>query len=804
MMGEFRVRETGMIAKSSFGQWLKQRRKALDFTQEALARQIGCTVSALYKFEADERRPSRQIAELLAEHLNVPADQRAAFVRFARTEAIDSAAPWGTPFHPSTNLLPQPTLLIGREDDTAALCKRLLQPETHLLTLLGPPGIGKTRLALEAAARLLDDFADGVFFVALAPIRDAALVPTTIATTLGIPDAGPRTPLEWLKASLRDKHMLLVLDNFEQILLAAPPIAELLSACNWLKILVTSRAPLRIRQERQMPVSPLALPDVSHGLDTETIRRSAAVTLFMERAQAVKPDFALTEDSAPTVAALCARLDGLPLAIELISARVKLLPPAALLERLHGRLLLQSDGLRDIEPRHRTLNNAIDWSYQLLSAEEQTLFRRLGVFVGGWALEAVEAICTENLSMNVLDGLASLLDKNLIKQAAGADGEPRFMLLETIREYTLERLAASGEQETLQRQHVLYFLAFAATPISMLREQYGQWLDRLALEHANFRAALIWSQTEASGETGLRLALRLSDFWRLRGHVREGVRWFSELLARSDQRASFLPSTPSYSTLRATALDTLGILYQWQGDLEAAQPRLEESVALFRELGDKAGLADALSSYGMLFVLRGDLERAAPLLDESLMLWRELGNRGGITQSLFFLGNVAYLQGDGRRAKALWEESLIGKRAAGETWMIANLLANLAMVALDQSDDRQAETQLTESLILLRQMGEKWQIVHTLEVFARLAAEQGQQSDNRQGLLLRSARLFGAAEALRERLDTQVMEFQRYSHERGITALRAQFDERTLALEWAAGRAMTLDQAVACALNQMA
>lgn len=450
-----------MTVKLSFGQWLKQRRKALDLTQEGLAQQIGCAKVTLRKIETGERRPSRQIAELLAKYLQISVDKHAAFIQFARDEAGESTPFGDTRFHSPTNLLPQPTLLIGRDEDVVAIRKRLLQPESRLLTLVGPPGIDKTRLALQVAAQVLDNFAEGVFFVALASISDFNLVPTMIANTLDIPDIGPRTPLERLKVFLSNKQMLLLLDNFEQILPAAPAIADLLAACPWIKLLVTSRAPLRIRQERQLPVAPLALPHLAALPDVETLSGNAAVTLFLERAQAVKPDFSLTAENAPTIAAICTRLDGLPLAIELISARIKLLPPTALLERLSGRLLLQSDGLRDLEPRHRTLNNAIDWSYQLLSTEEQTLFRRLGVFVGGWTLEAAEAICLDRLNLNPLDGLASLLDKNLIKQETGFDGEPRFTMLETIREYALQQLIASGELDPLCQRHLAYFVKLA-------------------------------------------------------------------------------------------------------------------------------------------------------------------------------------------------------------------------------------------------------------------------------------------------------------------------------------------------------
>ncbi|MEO8394463.1 MAG: tetratricopeptide repeat protein, partial [Chloroflexota bacterium] len=638
--------------------------------------------------------------------------------------------------------------------------------------------------------------------IPLAPITDANLVLPTIAYTLGVLDVGPQTSLERLRVFLRDKQTLLVLDNFEQILDAAAQIAELLAVCPWLKLLATSRAPLRIRQERQFPVSSLALPDLSRLPDVESITGYSAVTLFIERAQAVKPDFSLTEENAPTVAALCTRLDGLPLAIELISARVKLLSPAALLERLHGRLMLQSDGLRDIEPRHRTLNAAIDWSFQLLNAEEQALFRRLGIFVGGWRLDAAEIVCMENLKLNLLDGMASLLDKNLVKQDTRADGVPRFTMLETIREYAREQLAISGELERLQQQHAAYFLSLVENPPpDMNSVQTALWWDRLELEHSNFRAALTWGHSEAGVETELRLALALNDFWRLHGHLSEGGDWLTDALEQQVRDASGTLSEAA-RRLRASALATLTALQQWLGNLNAAQPTQEESLALFRELGDKEAVADALSSYGMLFVLRGDHEQASIYLNESMALWRELENRFGIGITLLFLGNLAYSQGYIARAGTLWEEALVLYRKEGALWVISILLAQLAMVALEQGDYRLAEAQLMESLTVLRDMDERWQIVQTLEVFASLAETLGRQSEEMQANLHRSARIFGAAEKLRERLAAPVFPFQRHFNERGITSLRSQLNDTTFATCWAEGRAMPLDQVVAYALSQ--
>ena len=789
-----------MQGEPSFGQWLKQRRKALDLTQQELAQRVGCAAITIQKIEANERRPSKQIAALLAEHLGIAADERPAFVRLARMEAgargpamLSQAAhrvAWGLSPRHLTNLPAQPTPLIGRAQDVAAVRKRLLDDDVRLLTLVGPPGVGKTRLAMQVAAGLLDDFDDGVYWVALAPVGDPHLVAAAIAQTLGVNEtARGHVTLsevegsldrvkrdsslslgmtgypfaERLKEYLRDKHMLLVLDNFEHMATAASLVSELLAGCPWLSILVTSRAPLRVRRERQFPVLPLALPSGTEaGFDPAGLMRYSAVALFVERAQAVRPDFTLTADNAAASAAICARLDGLPLAIELVAARAKVLPPQALLERLGGRLMLHTDGLRDVSVRHRTLHSAIDWSHALLTPEEQVLLARLGVFVGGWTLEAAERLMsdvTPNSSLVTLDTLTSLVNNNLVVQQEHG-GEPRFTLLETVRAYALERLAERGEEETVRQRHAEYYLTLAEEADPHLRTAAQQvWLDRLDVESDNLRAALVWfMERAADAEAGLRLAGALGWFWTMRGHLSEGRDWSAKALQRG---------SGARPALRARALFMTGSLAWQQGDLAVARSLLEESIALYRELGpaqrwelawalsgaamvaayqadhdaaraageetvalarqvgNKWILALALNPVGEACMMRYDYAAARPWFEESLALFREIGDKWGIGVPLLDWGYMDSIQGNYDAARARLEESIRMHRQVGERWMQSLSLNVLAQVAQQQGDYQQAAMLYDESLDLLRKMGLETSIADVLHNLAHLAQAQG-------------------------------------------------------------------------------
>jgi len=727
----------------------------------------------------------------------------------------------------SLNNLPiQLTSFIGRSKEIGEV-KQLIS-DGRLLTLTGPGGSGKTRLALQVAAEMIEHFQDGVFFVALAPITDPGLVASTIAQALSITETPRRSIAENLKDYLQNKSLLLLLDNFEQVILAALLVAELLAACSELKILVTSREGLRVSGERTYPVPPLELPNLTQLPSLESLSQYAAVKLFIQRAQAVKPDFRITNSTAPMVAGICYRLDGLPLAIELAAARIKLLPPQAMLARLEHPLEFLTSGARDLPARQQTLRNAIAWSYDLLDENEQKMFARLSVFIGGCTIDAVEAVAGDNPTrVSVLDQLGSLLDKSLLREVEGPDGELRFVMLETLREFGLERLEASGEQETIRHRHANFFLSLAEQAEAKLESaEQVEWINQMEQEHDNLRAALEWSKTaEDAGELCLRLAGTLGLFWEARGYFSEGRERLSALLSmeiaqgqtaarakllaraaelayrQSDYAATVAFAEESLAICRevrdkpgiASALIKLGNAATEAGDYPTASGFLEEALTIWRELEDKHGTARALISLGWTALRPGDTHLANERLEEALALSRELGDTRSIGFELSGLGEVAMRQGDYARATRLIEESLELRRQLGNKWGVGVSLGMLSWVAMREGDWDRAVARLGESLEVRREIGDKGGSAWCLERLAEVALAQGKPE--------KAVRLLSAASAQRMSIGSVIDPVDQPEYESMRTSLRAELGEEKFVVAWNEGRALTLEQAIAYALE---
>ena len=621
------------------------------------------------------------------------------------------------------NLPLQLTSFIGRERDIAAVRARFVDDEVRLLTLTGPGGTGKTRLALRVADELRETYPDGVWFVPLAPVASAPRVAAAIAEALGLRETAGEPVDLTLRGHLRDKQVLLVLDNFEHVIEAAPLVATLLANAPGLRVLVTSRAPLRISGEQEFTVHSLECP-VGESPSVAEALASEAVRLFVERAQAVRPDFDLTAENVATVVAICRRLDGLPLAIELAAARIRLLSAEAILSRLDSRLTLLTGGARDLPERQQTLRAAIAWSHDLLAPPEQALFRHLAVFAGGWTLEAAETIAAAvpHPAVSVLEGLEHLSDNSLIQQQEDRQRtrsyDPRFTMLQTIREFGLEQLAASGEEPATRAAHAALFLRLAieAEPRLIGREAIA-WLDRLESEHDNLRAALAWFRHQQDAENAVRLAGALWRFWWLRGRLSEGRTELEAALA--------IASSGAPSAARAAALDGAGVLAETQGDFSRAEAQHEEALALSRELQDAAGTARALGNLGVVAFDRGRHDRAVALLEESLALAREANDPHMIATALNDLGRVAYDRADLVQAETFFQESLARRRGLGSGPEIARALHNLGAVALDQGDSAEAHTWFAESLELYREAGDTWGAAGAMSGLAQALLDKG-------------------------------------------------------------------------------
>jgi non-specific serine/threonine protein kinase len=694
------------------------------------------------------------------------------------------------------------TPLIGRQQLVAAVIRQLTLPHVRLLTLTGSGGAGKTRVALQVLAETAAVFPEGRYFVSLAPLRDPALVLDTVAQSLGVYQAGEMPVLARLAQFFAGSH-LLVLDNFEQVAAAAPQVSELLAVSPALKVLVTSRSRLHLTGEHELIVPPLALPPSQERLDPAALLNYSAVALFVQRAQAVKPDFTLHAENALTVAQICRQLDGLPLSLELAAARIKLLPPQAMLSRLEYRLQLLTGGPLDLPTRQQSLRDTLDWSFHLLAGDEQRLLRRLGVFSGGCTLEAIAAtvVQIDEFHPSVLDQVAALLDKSLIHQTEQADGAPRLWLLETTREYALEQLRAAGDEMKTRRNHALYYLALAeeaAPHLSGAQQQH--WLDRLELEHNNLRAALEWAAQGQPDELaiGLRLSAALWKFWAHRGHLQEGRRWFRRLLAASEGL-----SAQAASSAYTAALTAAGLLAIRQSDFAAAARLLEPALAGWQSQGDAGrwGAAVALDGLGWAAAAFGDFARARDLYAAGLRLHQKLGTEATseAADMLAHLGMVEFIAGDPDAAQPLLLQSLAVKRVLGEKWGAAFALYMLGAVAVRQKRYDAAYKYLDEAHKLSLALGESILRFFVLETLAWWLADR---LDGRSASL--GVQVWSASAAQRARLGQPQPPQWALLHRQLLADLRAQLGNASFEAAWEAGQQLTPDQAFALCQSQAA
>ena len=763
-----------METTDSFGYWVRRRRKALDLTQEDLAQRVGCAVVSLRKIEADERRPSPQMAQRLAHCLALPANDFVTFM--AAAQGNQATAHLSLPTAPaakSRGNIPAPvTSLVGRRAELATVEDYLQNGKVRLLTLTGPVGVGKTRLALELGRRLMTAYRDGTCLVALAPVQDPALVPSATATALGVREARDCDLAQSVAEFLADREMLLIFDNFEHLLPAASFLADLLAACSGLRLLVTSRTRMHLYGEHELALLPLRLPERDDPLDAAN---TAAVQLFCDRAQAARAGFRLTPSLTPVVAAICRRLDGLPLAIELAAARLKVLSPQELYSRLEHRLPLLSQDAGPLPNQRQGLQEALAWSYGLLSPTERTLLARLAIFVGGFSLQAAEEVCAISspapivsadlvLTLEPADislAMASLLDHSLLAtgdvassacfSTTGCCGhcslrtlhettaaESRFSMLEIIREFALEQLAASGQLAQLQHSHTLYFSTWAEQAAAQLQgPNQATWLLRLEQEMDNLRAALATLLASGPLDRAAAMACALGAFWQRHGHYSEGRRWLEQALAQ-------MAHTPVPDAVRARTLETAASLAHRQGDWQSAQLWLAESKALYRAEGDQAGLAKVLYDLGWMAVDQAQWAEAARLNQESLACAQTVGDPCAMFSALTNLGWARLCMQDWDAAATLFDQANELAQAAGHVKGVAVSQANLGWIALHQGEAAQAAALARESLHLCHLLGEREVLAECLEILAAASVVEGDAG--------RAADLTAAAASLWETL----------------------------------------------------
>jgi predicted ATPase len=783
---------------------------------QKLIKRIKSDDNVSYRYFSDAEELRQLIADDLAVMLSESFEQ--AHLQFEQPEKISPKS------EPRQVNIPRPlTTFVGREQEIKSLKAVLSHPDVRLVTLIGPGGVGKTRLSLEVAASLTHEFAQGVYWVDLAAIKDPELVVSAIAKVLDVRERGGAPLLDSLKQYLHEKRILLILDNFEQVLEAATLVSELLVSAPGLKAIVTSRASLRLQGEHEFPVPPLQVPEALSFISVENVTQSAAARLFNERAQAARPNFQMTQENAAVVGEIVRKLDGLPLAIELAAARLKYLLPKQILERLSNRLHLLTGGPRDLPVRQQTMRNVIEWSYDLLDDAQQKMFCRLGVFVGGFTLDAVETICNPDEAMDALEAVAALLDNSLLRQQNSMVDQPRFSMLETIREYALERLAVNGEAAQIRQRHGEYFseLASQADP-NLFSEQGEYWLDRLEVDYGNFRTAWEWTQTSPEyNALGWNIVFGLTWFWYRRSYLNEGRQWYHQAVEQSRILGK--------SALRGHLLTSAGLVAMWQSDFQRAGEYMDEGLQILRESGSSSDLSRALFARGVLAVNQGEDELAQSLLGEAYPIFQTSGQHWFQAITQLHLGNIALFQDKVDTAQKYMQQSLALGRSLDDRWLSASAINNFGEFARYRGDHDQAERYYQESrdlFLSIRSFPDIARADHSLawvayargdfdrartlflnalDLHQQLGIERG-AAECVQGLCAvlgalglreEAMRLLAAARARFNALRAGIWPADNADFQRTLETIHSELDQATFTSAWEHGKSMPFNQALA-------